>query len=167
MGENYRALFASILVATAALMSGCTLSDAGGHSAPGSVQFSVTNNLATEPPFKLVAQVHFSLGRTVVENTTFSNVSLCLYGSEGDLLQSQNVGSFRAPSTSVNISVRSEQMPYYVYVHHPRFDDIQGFLHSAVLIYDADREVAWSTGHPNEMPFDHEQMTDTDCEPAT
>lgn len=118
--------------------------------------------LNTTSPLNLTGEVHFSLHSTTPEKTKFEDVRLCLYGQNGTVIESVSLGTFEGPSTTRDISVQTEQMPWYIYVHHP---DFPPRLTNTLRVYypELDR---FSSGTPSELPFDADRLTDTRCTPA-
>lgn len=166
--HNYRTVAILMVLGVAVLASGCTVFDTGGDSANGSsavgdVRLSASGPLADEPPYKPVDQVHFSLDGSVVEDDTFTHVAFCLYDRDGNVLATEDLGTFTTPSAVANVTVETEQVPYYVYVHHPRFASIEGF-DTEVFEYLPERH-NYVTNHSDDLPFDVRQMTETGCQP--
>lgn len=168
VSNRHRTVAALALLALAVLVSGCTVFGIGGdgttgHSAPGDIDLFATEPVAAEPPYKPVDQVLFDLDGSVVENDTFSHVTYCLYDQNGSVIASEDLGTFETPSAAANVTLETEQVPYYVYVHHPRFSGIDEFQNE-ILIYLPDRH-NYRDGHTDDLPFDTSRMTETSCQP--
>lgn len=166
MLTNHRvctALALTVLMMT----SGCVLPWGGGatngHSGAGHLSLYMTESVSDGPPYQPVGEVNFILDSSIVSDDTFENVFVCMYDKNGDLIASQDLGTFATPSTTANVSLETETVPYYVYVHHPRFAEIDSF-DVELMMYQPDRH-AYADGYPDALPFDYKQMVDTGCTP--
>lgn len=143
--------------------AGClsTETSVGPRPAEG-VGIQPTELLNTTGPFSLTGEVYFYLYVSPSEQTQFEDVRLCLYDRNGTVIQSVSLGTFETNSTVVNISVQTDQMPWYIYVHHPEFP---ADLDNELRIYNADDD-RFDPGTPSDLPFDAEGLEDTRYTPA-
>lgn len=57
----------------------------------------------------------------------FNDVMICLYTSDGEVLDSENIGTLTGPNDRQNISATTEERPRYVVVDHSEFHDYDTF----------------------------------------
>lgn len=158
----FRTGFALLLLT--GLCAGCLSVEMTDHSGPGSVSVAPTERLNATEPFELTGQVFFELDETTTERSRFEDVRLCLYAENGTVLAAEPLGAFEAPSTVVNVSVRTEQAPWYIYVHHPAFQSLEEF-DNELLVYRPDDD-RYGPGTVEDLPVRVERLTETRCRPA-
>jgi hypothetical protein len=143
--------------------AGCisTQTSVGPRPAEG-VGIQPTEPLNTTAPFNLTGHVYFYSYVSQSERTQFKDVQLCLYNRNGTVIESASLGTFETNSTVVNISVQTDLMPWYIYVHHPEFPVD---LDNELRIYNADED-RFDPGTPEDLPFNIDRLTDTRCTPA-
>lgn len=134
------------------------------HSNIGEVDMSSTG-LEPTTPFEYDGKVHFGLDPSATSDTTFEHVKLCLYDANGSVLASRDLGTFEAPSTYKNFSVRTDEVPHYILVHHPRFREIEGF-EIELWVYRPSRETFVPRG-PSQLPFDYDKLDEQSCQPSS
>jgi len=157
--------FAVLFVVAVLVSSGCTLFDGEttGHSRIGDTDLHRTGPLSENPPYKPIDQVLFSLDGTTIEGSALENVHICFYNRSGGVIAAENLGTFRTPSTAANVTAESDEVPHYIYVHHPELVNIEDFGHET-QIYQPDRQ-GYRPGHLGALPFNITDMTDTGCTP--
>lgn len=135
-----------------------------GSSNIGSLTIHHTHPSPTDSPYLFRTEIHYSLGTSVVEDDSFEDVRFCFYDSDGAVLRNRSLGTFAGSSAYVNLTVETESAPAYVYVHHPRFYDIEGF-DIDTMVYQPDRD-AFNHVSPDEPPFDARTIDQGSCTPA-
>ena len=156
-------LYIGLLLLVLVAGAGCSSQVYTDPANTGEVSIAPAHSINTTAPFNLSGQVYFDAGPEADVNQ-FENVQLCLYDENGTALESALLGTFEAPSTVVNFSVRAERVPRYVYVHHPEFRSL-GQFDNELLVYNAETD-RFGSGTPEDLPFDTDRLTDTRCTPA-
>lgn len=82
--------------------------------------------VANESGFYASGSVSLQLSRSDV---SFEHVMLCLYDENETIIKAIDVGTLTTPNSKVNVTVRTETIPKYVLVDHPRFREYPSFEH--------------------------------------
>lgn len=156
------------LLALALVVGGWTAlsgDPASDHSNVGDLDIHQTHPSPTDSPYQFRTQIDYSLDTTVTEIDSFEDVRLCLYDTDGAVVVNRSLGTFAGTSATINLSIETESSPAYIYVHHPRFYEIEGF-DIDVLVYLPERG-AFTHESPDELPFDARSIGQGSCAPPS
>jgi hypothetical protein len=127
------------------LFAGCL---EGGYNEPRSGSGQVSLNLQTHQngDYRINGTVEVELA---IENEIeFNAVMACVYDEQGQLLTSDNLGTFKTPRDTARLSVRTDIQPTYIIVDHPEFREYDSI--AAAIFHWRDDRIRDTTGNPEE-----------------
>lgn len=135
-----------------------------GSSSTGSVNIAPNQTVPSTSPFHLEGQIHYQFAPSQVDDASFEDVMLCLYDSNGDVIESRNLGTFDGSAEYKNISITTDGVPDLIIVHHPRFYSIDGFhIYGFEYISKSDR---FRQTNSNDISFPYDQLEKGSCVPS-
>lgn len=130
-------------------------------SAIGGTDIAPNNTVPSSPPFLLEGQIHYQFDPSQVGDSSFENVMLCVYGPKEREISSENLGTFDGAAETVDISIRTETMPKYIIIHHPRFYTIDGFQHETMVFSNFSNR--FRDEPMSSLPIEYNQLDKGSC----
>ncbi|ERJ06259.1 membrane lipoprotein [Halorhabdus tiamatea SARL4B] len=162
-----------ILLITSGVFSGCSTLETANTTTTGTEDGPVDGHVrfgdieayyANESGFYYRGTVRFKAPpNQSLKPTTFHDVTLCLYGLNGTVLNSTIVGDFETPTDHETVSIRSQSIPKYIVIDHPRFRTY-GQIYQNVGVWQNESQVyAYTVGPLEELdpPFPYPRHNET------
>lgn len=156
------AISAMLILAGSLLIMQDQSNNQTGHSGGGHVTIDPNITLSTSPPFVLSGRVVYSPGTSNVENETFRDIRVCMYRRNGSVLLNQNIGSVSSRGGAIDISIKSEEVPYYIMVHHPGLYRLNN-IENEILVLKDNEGYFDGTQTIEDMPFDVKRLSKGSC----
>lgn len=118
--KRVRLVIVLVSLSTLLLFAGCLQlqeDDSTTDRSHGSVSVYLSPDVTSE--YRVSGEVSVALWNR--SDVVFSDVRICLYGTEGSLLNSTRVGDFSMPSDEHGVEIASDRRPRYVVIDHPGF----------------------------------------------